>query len=120
MIMWTVLTWVLVPALAIKYGVNGAALGYALVGSSSIIAIYIVRRHVKFSLVEGVFRPAIAAALMGVTLITIRRILPVNLYAIGLLIGMGFGVYSLTVYMLVGPSIIADTKKVFNNLISKK
>ena len=41
MIMWTVLTWAFIPVLAIKYGVNGAALGYALVGSSSIIAIYI-------------------------------------------------------------------------------
>lgn len=120
MIMWTVLTWALVPILAIKYGVNGAALGYALVGSSSIIAVYIVRRHVKFSLTEGVFRPAFAAALMGVILILTRKFLPVNLYSIGLLISLGFTVYVATIYLLVGPSIIADVRKVFNNLISRK
>lgn len=120
MIMWTVLTWVFIPALAIKYGVNGAALGYALVGSSSIIAIYIVRRHVKFSLVEGVFRPIFAAALMGTVLILVRKLLPVNLYSIGLLIGLGFITYTITIYLLVGPSIVADVKKVFNNLISRK
>jgi O-antigen/teichoic acid export membrane protein len=120
MIMWTVLTWVFVPVLAIKYGVNGAALGYALVGSSSIIAVYIVRRHVKFSLVEGIFRPVFAAALMGVALILTRKLLPVNLYSIGLLIGVGFAVYVVTIYLLVGPSIVADVRKVFNNLVSRK
>jgi O-antigen/teichoic acid export membrane protein len=119
MIMWTVLTWVFIPALAIKYGVNGAALGYALVGSSSIIAIYIVRRHVKFSLVEGIFRPAFAAAIMGGALILTRKLLPVNLYSIGLLIGLGFAIYVVTIYLLVGPSIVADVKKVFNNLVSR-
>jgi O-antigen/teichoic acid export membrane protein len=114
------LTWVFVPVLAIKYGVNGAALGYALVGSSSIIAVYIVRRHVKFSLVEGIFRPVFAAALMGVALILTRKLLPVNLYSIGLLIGVGFAVYVVTIYLLVGPSIVADVRKVFNNLVSRK
>ncbi|MBU0572420.1 oligosaccharide flippase family protein [Patescibacteria group bacterium] len=119
MIMWTVLTWVFIPVLAIKYGVNGAALGYALVGSSSIIAIYIVRRHVKFSLIEGIFRPAFAAALMGVVLILTRKILPVNLYSIGLLISLGFAVYVITIYLLVGPSIISDAKKSFSAFFSR-
>jgi O-antigen/teichoic acid export membrane protein len=118
--MWTVLTWVFIPVLAIKYGVNGAAFGYALVGSSSIIAVYIVRRHVKFSLIEGIFRPAFAVALMGVALILTRRLLPVNLYSIGLLIGLGFAIYVVTIYLMVGPSIVADVRKVFNNLISRK
>jgi len=120
MIMWTVLTWLFIPALAIKFGINGAALGYALVGASSVIAIYVVRRYVKFSLSEGIFRPAIAAALMGVILFMVRKLLPVNLYSIGLLIGLGAAIYTLTIYMLVGPSIVEDTKKVFNNLVSKK
>lgn len=119
MIMWTVLTWALVPILAIKYGVNGAALGYALVGSSSIIAVYIVRRHVKFSLTEGVFRPAFSAALMGVILILTRKFLPVNLYSIGLLISLGFIVYVATIYLLVGPSIISDAKKSFAAFFSR-
>jgi len=32
MLMWTVLTYLIVLPLALKYGVNGAALGYALLG----------------------------------------------------------------------------------------
>ena len=34
MVMWTVLTWLLVPYLGSKYGVNGASIGYAVVGIS--------------------------------------------------------------------------------------
>ena len=37
--MWAILTIILVPGLGYLYGVNGAALGYALVSSTSIIAI---------------------------------------------------------------------------------
>ncbi|MGB6838807.1 MAG: oligosaccharide flippase family protein, partial [Microgenomates group bacterium] len=120
MIMWTVLTWIFIPAMAIKFGVNGAAAGYALVGSSSIIAVYIARRYVKFSLVEGVFRPVFAAAIMGAVLFFVRRILPVSLYSVGLLIGIGMVVYMTAIYLLVGSSIIADVKKVFNNLIPRR
>src|SRR3989344_5170958 len=37
MIMWTILTWVFIPFLALRYGVDGASVGYSLVGVSSII-----------------------------------------------------------------------------------
>jgi len=57
---------------------------------------------------------------MGVILFIVRKILPVNLYSIGLLVGLGAAIYTLTIYMLVGPSIVKDAKRVFNNLISKK
>src|SRR5258708_31471004 len=58
MIMWTVLTWVFIPFLALKYGGNGAAIGYSLVGSSSIVAIAIAKRYVNFSLTDSVINPA--------------------------------------------------------------
>jgi hypothetical protein len=74
---------------------------------------------VKFSLIEGIFRPAFAAALMGVALILTRKILPVNLYSIGLLIGLGFTVYVVTIYLMVGPSIISDAKKSFSAFFSR-
>jgi O-antigen/teichoic acid export membrane protein len=119
MIMWTVLTWIFVPGLAIKFGINGAALGYAIVGTSSIVAIYIVRRFVKFSLLDGVFKPIFAAAIMGVFLLIVRKVLPINLISVGVLIGSGVIFYTLTIYLIVGPSIVSDAKKGFKALISK-
>ena len=48
MVMWTVLSWVFIPFLAIKFGVIGASIGYALVGASSIVAIILARKYVNF------------------------------------------------------------------------
>lgn len=119
MVMWTVLTWALVPVLAIKYGVSGAAAAYALVGTSSIIAIYVARLYVKFSLANSVFRPAIAAILMSGVLVAVRSQLPVRLSSVGILIVLGSFSYFLAIYFLVGSSIVKDVKKSFQTLFSR-
>ena len=119
MVMWTVLTWALVPVLAIKYGVNGAAAAYALVGTSSVVAIYVARLYVKFSLANSVFRPAIAAVLMSGVLVGVRGQLPVSLSSVGILIALGSFSYFLAIYFLVGSSIVKDVKKSFQTLFSK-
>ncbi len=111
MIMWTVLTWVFIPALAMKFGINGAAAGYALVGSSSIIAIYIVRQYVKFSLLEAVYRPGLASIIMAVVLFFAKRLLPTSLFSVWLLIGLGTAIYVPAIYLLVGSSIVDDAKR---------
>ncbi|KKR27846.1 MAG: Polysaccharide biosynthesis protein [Candidatus Woesebacteria bacterium GW2011_GWA1_39_8] len=111
MIMWTVLTWALVPTLSIKYGVNGAAAAYALVGSSSIVAVYLVYKTIHFSIYESVIRPAIGTAVMSVILIMVKGLLPVNIHAIWILGGLGAIFYTLSMYALVGSSILVDAKK---------
>lgn len=119
MIMWTVLTWVFIPALAMKFGINGAAAGYALVGSSSIIAIYIARQYVKFSLSEAVHRPGFASIIMGIALFFIKRFLPISLPSVWLLIGLGTVIYVLAIYLLVGSSIVDDVKRSIKMFFSR-
>lgn len=111
MIMWTVLTWVFVPVLAVRYSVNGAALGYAIVGSSSVVAIYIVYKVVKFSLYKSIFIPFISSSVMGLILLIFRHFLQANLTSIWLLGGTGIVVYMSSMYLLVGKSIIHDAKR---------
>ena len=119
MVMWTVLTWLFVPYLAIKYSVNGAALGYALVGASSVVAIYIVRKIVPFSLYRSVFTPAIAAFVMGVVLLLIRGYVPISMFSVWLLGGVGMCVYMIVMYILVGLSIFHDAKKGIKAIFSR-
>lgn len=120
MVMWTILTWLFVPYLALKFGVNGAAAGYALVGSSSIIAIYVARRFVTFSLYDSVFKPGFAALIMGGLLILTRQFLPVSLYSVWVLIFLGITSYLVSIYLFVGSSIVADIKKVLSNFLGRK
>ncbi len=119
MIMWTALTWVFVPFLAMKFGVNGAAAGYAIVGVSSIIAIYIVHKIVRFSLFKSAGAPAIASIIMGALLLVIREAIPVNVTALWVLGGFGVIAYMTAMYLLVGSTIFEDAKKGIRAIFSR-
>jgi O-antigen/teichoic acid export membrane protein len=116
MIMWTVITWTLLPFLSVRYGFNGAAFGYALVGASSIFAIIIAKRYVNFSITDSIIKPLIAAFLMGVVLLIVRNFLASTLYSIGLLSVIGFVVYIALMLAIMGVSLVEDVKKSFKIL----
>lgn len=119
MVMWTVLTWIFVPFLALRYGANGAASGYAVVGASSVVAIFIVKKYVNFSLMESAAKPLAAAILMGGAIIILRTVLPLSFYSIFVMGIIGLIVYSAAIFILVGSPIITDVKKSFSTLFSK-
>ncbi|KKQ14678.1 MAG: Polysaccharide biosynthesis protein [Candidatus Daviesbacteria bacterium GW2011_GWA1_36_8] len=119
MIMWAALTWILVPYLATKQGLTGAALGYALVGSSSVVVIFIVKRYVNFSLSQSAIRPLIATLAMSFVLLVLRPLLPFTLYSVLVLALTGISVYMVSLILLVGPTVIQDVKKAFKTLISR-
>lgn len=119
MIMWTALAWILIPALAIKYGVIGAAAGYALVGVSSVVAIYVARRVIAFSLYEAAVRPLLAAFVMSVVLIFLKRGLPFNLGSVAILVAVGIITYMTSIYLIIGPSIVSDVKKTVSMFFNK-
>lgn len=116
--MWAVLTLTIVPALAYFYGVNGASIGYAIVSSSSVIAIYIARKEVRFSLSQAVFKPGLSALLMGAA-IFFGFYLPSTFVSIILVILVGGISYLIFSYFILGPSLVDDGKKLFKTFISK-
>ena len=119
MVMWTALAWMLVPILAIKFGVNGAALGYALVSSSSIVTIFITKKFVNFSLWESALKPLIASVVMGIGVLGMRHYLPDTWTTMIILIVLGFFIYIVTSYFLIGHSLIEDIKKSYKTIIAK-
>lgn len=119
MIMWTVLTLILIPFLSLKFGVIGASIGYALVGSSSIVAIVVAKKFVDFSFFESAGKTALAAMFMGITLLMLRMFLPVTTYSFWIMILVGAVVYFLTVLVLVGLSLFTDVKKGISAIFSK-
>lgn len=114
MLMWTVLTWVFVPVLTFTKGLNGAALGYVLVGLSSTVAIYLTHRLVKFNIKEAVIKPLLAALGMGVVLVALRSLLSVTAMTVVALIGSGVVTYVLLLYLFVGSSLLVDVGRFLN------
>ncbi|HSX49110.1 MAG TPA: oligosaccharide flippase family protein [Candidatus Saccharimonadales bacterium] len=119
MIMWTILTWTLLPFLSIKYGFNGAALGYALVGSSSVVAILVAKRYVNFSVYDAIVKPLIGASLMGVVIFVLKGVLQPSLYSIGLISFVGLVTYTVLMVAIIGVSLIEDAKKSFKTIFNK-
>lgn len=119
MVMWTILTWIFVPFLARLYGVNGAALGYALVGVSSVVAIYITHKIVRFSLIESTLKPIFGSLIMGAFIFGLRLILPVNVISVIVMAVSGFLIYIMVMYFIIGVSVFDDAKKVISNVFTK-
>jgi len=117
MIMWTALTWVLVPILAIKYSVTGASIGYSLVGASSLVAIFIAKKYVNFSLTNSIIKPAIGSIVMGMILLIVRRFLPVSINSMILLSLAGVVIYGASMLSMMGLSLVADVKKSLKTLL---
>lgn len=113
MVMWTVLTWIIYPVLAIKYGFNGVALGAAIVATSSVVAIYIAKKYIDFKFLPSVAKPIISSVLMGILVFLLNPFLSKNLFGIGGLIVIGGGVYFGLISLMAGRQFLNDTKKIF-------
>lgn len=119
MIMWTVLTWAFVPILALKFSVIGASIGYSLVGASSVVAIFIAKKYVNFSLTDSMIKPAIGSFVMGMVLIVMRRFLSVSITSMEILTVVGLAVYIGSMISMVGLSLIEDAKRSFKTIFAK-
>lgn len=118
MIMWTVLSWALIPFLSIKFGVIGSSVGYSLVGSSSIVAIYITKKYVNFSIMNSMIKPLIGSITMGIILIAIRHFLDVSINSMLILTIIGFIVYVSSMISMMGVSLIEDAKKSYKTIFN--
>lgn len=119
LIMWTVLTLVLVPLMATLYGLIGAALGYLLVGFSSFIPIYVIKRTVDFSFTKGVVKNAIAVSIMGIVVWFARSLMQYTFSSVVLLTVIGGVTYLISAYLLVGNDLINDAKRFVSVFRSK-
>ncbi len=119
MIMWTVLTWAFIPILAIKFNVIGAAIGYSLVGASSVVATFITKKYVNFSITDSMIKPAIGAIVMGAALLILRRFLPFSLVSMEVLTVTGIAVYATSMISMMGLSLIEDAKRSFKTIFNR-
>ncbi len=102
MIMWTILTWALLPALAISSGVTGVALGFAIIGTSSLVAIYVANKYVNVNFMLSVLKPLAASLIMAGIIFAVRNLVTVNIYGVGILVALGASVYAVSLISLVG------------------
>ncbi|MFX0046401.1 MAG: oligosaccharide flippase family protein, partial [Candidatus Hermodarchaeota archaeon] len=64
MLLWTVLTWLFTPFLTIKLGFVGVAVGTVLVNSTSILAMWVIRKYIKVNFTAHFLGPLTASLMM--------------------------------------------------------
>lgn len=106
MIMWTVLTWLIVPPLALNFGVSGAALGFALVSLSSIVALIYTRKFVKINYLEALGKPVILAFIVGIVVFIIKSLILLSLLQVIVMILGGFITFMIAIF-LIEPGILS-------------
>lgn len=93
MIMWTLLTWILTPALASKYGFLGVALASGLVGISSAIAVYAAKKYLKFDIIPNVMPAIFSTFTMAVVLLLLKKNFPLDIKGVFFQIILGAIIY---------------------------
>lgn len=120
MVMWTVLTWLFIPFLAIRFGVNGAAFGYSLLGLSSVVAIIVVYRFLPFSFSRSFLKPFFASVIMFFVVLILRSVLPLSFLSFIVLVAAGIITYTILIYLFVGDLLKEDVKKSLKIFFNKK
>src|SRR3989338_7887516 len=100
MIMWTVLTWLFVPFLSSVFGVNGAAAGFALVGLSSVVVMFVALKYVEINYLKIVGKPLLVSVITGGVVLVIRSSLQVSWQQVAFMCAGGLVTYFTTVLIL--------------------
>ncbi len=114
MIIWTVLTWILAPVLAIYYDYTGVAVAYLIISFTSIIPIILVKNMFFIDVFGSILKPLMASFLMAVVVYSLSLVLPRNLLSLISLVAIG-GVVYVTIIFLIAKEKILATLKSFKN-----
>lgn len=100
MIMWTLLTWVFIPIMSVLYGVNGAAVGFTLVGLSSVVALYLVSKYIEINYLQSVGKPLFASFIMGICIFLAKTFLMISILQVIIMVIIGIISYLITILLL--------------------
>lgn len=112
MLMWTFLSFLFIPFLSFKFNVVGASIGYMLVSLSSFLVFFVIKDYVFLDIIYFLVKPLISSVGMGVFLLLAKNLFRIeNVLTFLFFIVLGVVFYSLSLYLLVGKSLIDDVKK---------
>ena len=109
MIMWTVLTWGIMPFMAIRFGFMGVAISAALISTSSIVVLFVVYQIVKVNFFKALYAPIVASVVMGVSLYLITPYLTSLNFIFGSVF-LGSLIYFVSLYLLEGKTLFTQIR----------
>jgi len=106
MIIWTGLTWLVVPGMAKAFGANGAALGLLIVSASSVIAWLWVKKEFKLNLLWVIGVPFLFTTIMFVGLLLVNQFLPNTVLGLTGIVLTGLTIYGLVSWLFIRDQLV--------------
>ena len=112
MVMWTILTWLLVPWFIKLYGFNGISVAFFVMSLTFIFVFAVAKKMVKFSLLNSILIPLFSTIAMGLYLLIVRMAFLDRLHNVFLHVGFSLVgavvVYFLTLLLLKGKKVYLE------------
>lgn len=115
MVMWTILEWALSPLLTIFYGYYGVGIATAIISFTSIIPIFIVKRHINFRVVPTIWQPLFSSVIMAVLIFFVSSAFIKNFGSLLLVVLVG-AIFYLGLMALFSRDLIIQNVKKFANV----
>lgn len=114
MIMWTTLTWIFTPLLISKTGYNGVAIASALVATSSIVPMIIIKKLLPIHLAKNILPQLVSSLLMGFCIYWLITYLPFTSasWRIPLTILIGVILYFALIFLFTGKKLIQEFRAI--------
>lgn len=116
MIFWTVTTWILTPLGVFYFGFNAVSIVSAIISSSAVFVVFLVRKYIDFNIFKVATYPALASLVMGVVLYLLSPTVIQNAYTLIFMIVLGGVIYFSMMFIMAKEQIIADIKSIRINL----
>src|SRR6185369_5412999 len=110
MVMWTILEWLMSPLLTLYFNIYGVAIAQSIIAFTSIIPIIIVVRMIKVDVIAQIWRPLIAAIIMGLITYFIAGYYVINFLTLLAVVLTGAIIYSLLIFLLARDRIVLTIK----------
>ena len=112
MLMWTGLTWLTMPFMAIKFGYLGVAYATGIIATSSLVTILLAKKHVDFNFFNIIKTPILALLPMSFWLyLSVGSIF--SFLSLALIIIISIAIYFLAILILEGKLFFLDTLSYF-------
>lgn len=106
MIMWTIMTWTIVPTSIRLFGFHGVAIASVFIGCTSFVPLVLIKRIIKINFWVQMGRPLLATLVLTLVMSGINFFVSAPFYKLMFEIVLGGSVYCLMIYILMGRELL--------------
>lgn len=119
MIFWTAATWILTPLGVFYFGFNAVAFISAIISTSFVFVVFLVRKYLDFNVFRVVTFPALASFVMGAVIYFLSPLIITNPLGLIFMIVVGGMVYFSMMFLMAKNQILSDLRLIKSNFLDK-